>query len=207
MADGRRVTPSINSKGLFEIQSPYRINEKSVYEVIAIRELADLWAEHTDVYEAYYKPYGLERSVYERDVKVGVAIVSLVGYDGIHYIPDTFIISYPELGIADYQHIVLGVSLGPIHKSVNLEALKKDIAELCSRHLGIKASVISTTAPLTNVLTTAEAEELERIRKGLVDVPVSDYNKWQSEKQRNTAMIQANNARLLKLHQEKQANK
>lgn len=203
MAEGRRVTPPINSKGLFEVESPFRINQKAVYEVIAIRELADLWAEHADVYELYYKPFGLDQSIYQRDVNAGVAIISLVGYDGVHYIPDTFIISYPELGIADYQHIVLGVSLGPVHKQVNLEALKKDIAELCSKHLGITASAITASAPLTNVLTTEEANEIERIRKGLINIPVSDYNKWQSEKQRNTAMIQANNARLLHLHQQR----
>lgn len=199
MANGNRVTPPINSKGLFEVETPFRLNPKAVYEVIAIREMADLWAEHADIYGAYYEPYGLERSVYERDVTAGAAIISIVGYDGVHYIPDTFIVSYPELGIADYEHVVLAVSLGPIHKQMNLDALMKDIAQLCSRHLGIEAKVTAATAPLTNVLTTEEAAEVERIRKGLVEVPVSDYNKWQSEKQKRVAMTQANNARLLKL--------
>lgn len=201
MANGKRVTPSINSKGIFEIESPYVINTKGVYEVIAIREFPDLWAEHVDIYTDYYKTVGLEESIYDRDVKAKAAIVTLLGEEGVIHIPDTFIISYPELGIADYLHVVLSVNMGAIHRSRNLKALQEDIAQLCSKHLGVKAQVKAHSAPLKDVLTLDEAKELEKTRRGLIDVPDSDHNKYLEERQKRIATNRANNERLKKLMQ------
>lgn len=205
MADGKKVTPPLTSKGMFEVQSPFVIKRSMVYEVVAVRELTDLWVEGIDVYERYYKPVGIEKTKYQKDVDNDVAIVSLLSDEGVAYIPDTYIVSYPELGIADYFHCVISASLGPVHKSLNTKALEKDIAELCSKHLGITATVKKHSAPLTNVLTKEEAERLEEARKGLVKVPISDYNKYQQERRRNIAIQQRNNQVLIRM-KEKQKN-
>lgn len=182
MANGQRVTPALNSRGLFEVDHPFRLREKQVYEVIAIREFPDFWAEHVDVFETYYEPYGLTEKDYERDRVAGAAIVSLLGEEGVLFIPDTYILSYPELGYADYQHVVLSVSLGALHRKRNLSGLKKEVGELISGYLGIKPNVNIHVGPVKEQLTLQEAQTLESVRKGTIT-------------HANTAELQARKAR------------
>lgn len=198
MANGKRVTPSLNSKGLFEVESPFRLRDKQVYEVVAIREFPDYWADHIDVFESYYEPYGLTEKDYERDKTVGAAIVSLLGAEGVLYIPDTYIISYPELGYADYQHVVLSVSLGAMHKRRNLEGLKKEMAELVSRYLGVKPTVSLHSGPVKESITTAEAETLEKMRNNMVTyAPTAELQARKARAERD-ALKSNVNANLLK---------
>ena len=59
MANGVRITPTINTVGVFKVEKPFFVESKRVYEVVAIREFDDIWLQGGDVYEEYYKPNGL----------------------------------------------------------------------------------------------------------------------------------------------------
>lgn len=196
MAKGRKVTPLLTSKGIFEVDTPFALRAKKVYEVVAIREFDDLWNEHIDVYETYYRPYGLTEADYKRDVSVGAAIVSLLGEDGIHYIPDTYFISYPELGLANYHHVVMSVSLGAMNKNHNVAGLKKEIEELCSKYVGVKAVCRIHTAPVKEAMTQDEAKRVETLRQGNINIPESTTLQLRNEKSKNDAIV-ANTNRLL----------
>lgn len=198
MAQGNRVTPMINSRGMFEVESPYELDKKKIYEVVAIREFDDLYAEHINIFETYYEPYGLSEDIYTRDAKLGAAIISIRGEDGVHYIPDTYIVSYPELGMANYYHAVLSISLGPVNRTVNLKGLQGELASICSKFLGVNATVKLHTAPLTYALTNTEAKQLEQVRRGMIDVPITAELKYQEQKRKNDAIVAANNNELLK---------
>lgn len=193
----RKITPQLNSKGLFEVRQPFQIKTTMVYEVIAIREFPDLWSEHIDIFEKYYEPEGLTQEDYQRDVKLNAAIVSLKCIDGIIYVPDTYIVSYPNLNVADYKHIVLGISLGPIPNNHNLTGLVKDIEELVSTFLGVKPKVTTHVAPMRDALTTSEAKQLEKIRKGNVEVPKTAELKYREARNSQAAYKEALNQRIL----------
>lgn len=198
MAQGKRITPMITSRGMFEVEAPFELDKKKIYEVVAIREFDDLYSEHIDIFETYYEPVGLAEDIYKRDAKLGAAIISIRGEDGIHYIPDTFIISYPELGMANYYHAVMSVSLGPINRDVNLKGLQAEIASICSKFLGVKATVKLHSAPLQYVLSNTEAKKLEQVRRGMIDVPDTAELRYQNEKRKNDAIVAANNRELLR---------
>lgn len=196
MAIGVRITPPISAKGVFKIHKPFRIRDNKVYEVIAIREFSDLWAEHVDIFAMYYEPVGLTDKEYRRDAEIGAAIITLKGEDGVVYIPDTYIESYPELGLADYQHVVLSVSLGPIARKQNLDGLMNDIAQLVSKHIGVKGKVQIHVAPLHDTLTQQQAKKLEQVRKGHIDVPVSDALRYRETSNKNAHLVDAINQTL-----------
>lgn len=197
MANGVKITPNINSKGIFEVQEPFKLNGKRVYEVIAIREFPDLWREDVDIYSEYYEEYELPESIYERDKKVGAAIVTLQGEDGLVYVPDTFIISYPDLGLANYKHVVLSVSLGPIHISKNMSGLQKEIEGVCSKFLGVNAKVKIHTAPIKDAMTAEEAKQLEKVREGMINVPVTAELQHLEELRLKNAIVKQINEGLL----------
>lgn len=197
MANGQRLTPPLTSRGLFEVQEPFELDKKKIYEVVAIREFDDLWAEHADIFATYYEPYGLSEEIYNRDVMVEATIVSIKGEDGIHYIPDTFIISYPELGLANYNHVVISASLGALNNTIELSGLMNEISEICSKFIGVKADVKAHIAPIIDVLTTEDAKKLELVRRGYKDVPLTSELKYREQKARNDAIIAAYNQELL----------
>ena len=197
MANGVKITPNMNSKGIFEVQPPFRLNGKRVYEVIAIREFPDLWREDVDIYSEYYEEFGLRVDIYERDKKIGAAIVTLQGEDGIIHVPDTFIVSYPDLGLANYKHAVLSVSLGPIHTSKNLAGLQKEIEGICSKFLGINAKVKIHTAPVKDAMTADEAKQLEKVREGLINIPATAELQHLEELRLKNAIVRQINEGLL----------
>lgn len=199
MANGIKVTPTINSKGLFSVQSPFRVNPKKIYEVVAIRELEDLYNDHIDIYQYYYKPFKIDEETCKKDIKNNVAIITLKGEDGLLFIPDTYIISYPDLGTADYRAFVVSIDLGMLNKNFSFEGLKEDIAELVSLELGIKPKVSIHERPFKNVLSQDDALRLEESRKGLKKIPETYANKYEKMKDINSAIIANNNAKLLKL--------
>lgn len=193
----QRITPLMSSKGIFEVSPPFRLRTKRVYEVVAIRELDDLWSEGIDVYETFYKPYNISDSDYKQDVGLKAAIISLLGEEGVIHVPDTYILSYPESALANYQHVVLSVSLGAINKNLNLDALKNDISELVSKVLGVEPKVNFHAAPVKEALTVKEANNLEKVRQGNVQNTESNYLNYHKEKNKFNAVIQNVNKRLL----------
>lgn len=197
MAARTKLTPLMTSKGLFRVQSPFRLYEKKVYEVVAIREFDDLWAESIDPYEYYYKPLNISEEDYKQDVAAGAAIVSLKGEEGIQYIPDTYILSYPESGLADYNHVVLSVSLGVVPKRLNLQAVKDEISQMVSQLIGVKGVVKIHTAPVNEVLTIKEGQALEKVRKGNSVHSNTEYMKLKDEQAKRLAVQQHTNKRLL----------
>lgn len=203
MANGVRITPTINTVGVFKVEKPFFVESKRVYEVVAIREFDDIWLQGGDVYEEYYKPNGLSEEIYERDVKLGATIVTLKSKVGNVYIPDTFIESFPKLGYLNYKHVILSVDIGAVSDDINLDALIADLKELASKHVGVTAKVKKHTAPTANALTRDEVKSLEKQRQGLRDVPESKELLYQETKRKLDMMNAANNAKLVKLQQAK----
>lgn len=203
MANGVRVTPLINTSGVFEVEKPFFVESKRVYEVVAIREFDDIWLQGGDVYEEYYKPKGLSQEIYERDYGLGATIVTLKSNIGIVHVPDTYIVSYPKLGYTNYKHVVISADLGAIADTLNLEALLTDVKELVAKHVGVTSTVRIHTAPTTNALTREEAASLEKQRAGVKNIPESNKLLYEDTKRKLTMMTAANNARLVKLQQAK----
>lgn len=197
MTSGRvKRTPPITSKGLFEVREPFKVDERTIYEVISLREFEDLESQHIDIFQMYYKPVGAEEADFNADKAMSACIVGLRSHLGVTYVPDTYILNYPEMGYTNYQHTVVSVSLGAIHRDRNISAVITDINNVIERHLGIKAQAKLHVAPTTDAITELEAKRLEDIRRGVMDVPNSEAMLYRWELNKNRQWQQANNAKL-----------
>lgn len=153
--------------GRFEAITPFnaKVLQGVFYTVIAIRLFDDCEADGEDVYQRYYAPMGLSNAEYSVDKSSGAAIVTLRDPDGNTVeLPDTYIASYPKMGAAKYQHVVLAVSLGPIPETVQLDTLIAKIGEVTSDVIGVENRVQIAAAPSSGVITDEEHEALETAR-------------------------------------------
>ena len=94
-----KITPPLLAKGRYTVRAPFEVKETSIYTCIALRKFEDIVELGEDVYQTYYQPFGLTTAVYQLDVRAGAVIVTLQDpYGEVLYIPDTYILTYPNMG-------------------------------------------------------------------------------------------------------------
>lgn len=165
-----RITPPLLAKGVYQVKTPFTIESNLAYQCIALRKFDDVVKDGENVYRTYYEPNGLELSVYERDRDLGAIIVTLVNeYGDFVYVPDTYIKSYPDVNLPNYQHVVLMVSLGVVPYHMDLTAVKADISGIVSERLGLTApEVTEGVTAARSTLTQTEADTLESVRQASI---------------------------------------
>lgn len=181
-------TPPYKVTGLWKLQKPWSCNGTHVYTCIAIRKFDEILLDQGDVYRDFYYPKGLSYSTFESDRDAGASIVTILSEHGeeIH-VPDSFILSYPEINLADYQHIVLSASLGPLPSKADLTIAKAKVATVLEAVVGKKPEIKVHSAPLTNAITVKQAKQAEAVRqtaitdKTTTHVAVSELEKKYSD--------------------------
>lgn len=160
-----KITPPLLAKGRYTVRAPFEVKETSIYTCIALRKFEDIVELGEDVYQTYYQPFGLTTAVYQLDVRAGAVIVTLQDpYGEVLYIPDTYILTYPNMGDITYHHVVVSVSLGPLPTTVPLDYLKQQMASIASDVTGVDAIVREHIAPTIGAVTPTQHEILEAAR-------------------------------------------
>lgn len=171
------LTPPINTKGLFKVNSPYqttagsgdvtKIDPGVIYTVEAIRTFPELKALSVDILGRVYTPVGLTQSNMDTDVLASANIITLssIGNPPV-YIPSTYITQFPDDSAIQYQYIVMSMSLGALPSSIVeqltqvMNVVKADISDL----IGVEPTVAIGVAPSTNAVT-AEQYRLNEINR------------------------------------------
>lgn len=160
-----KLTPPLLAKGRYTVNAPFSVKESSIYTCIALRKFEDIVELGEDVYETYYQPFGLARSVFQSDQRIGAVIVTLQDpYGEVLYIPDTYILSYPNMGDITYQHVVVSVSMGPLPNYLPLDYLKQQMSAIASDIIGVDAMVKEHVAPTIGAVTPTQHEIMEAAR-------------------------------------------
>lgn len=169
-------TPPYKVTGLWKLQKPWSCNPVHVYTCIAIRKFDEIILDQGDVFRDFYYPVGLSYTTFENDRDAGASIVTILSEHGeeIH-VPDTFIISYPEVNLADYHHIVLSASLGPLPSKADLTNVKTKVATLLESVVGKKPEIKVHSAPLTNAITVKQAKQAEEVRQAAITDRSTSY--------------------------------
>ena len=188
------MTPPLHVQGRFVTKSPWELPNTLVYECIAIRSFEDIYKLGIDVYDTYYVPMGLVNSptfVFSDEKVVRANIITLKGSDGsIVYIPDTYILSFPNAGTVKYHHVILSASLGALPEYLDMTALQREIENLISGKTGVSASVKEMVAPTTDQPTKENHEILEASRIGSIRSFENDYTRLKKEEAKS-ALLQA----------------
>jgi hypothetical protein len=169
--------PSIDTAGSFKLKTPFDklITPNTVYTCRSIRSINDYLALGEQVFEKFYEPLDVDVELYQDDLKNNVKIVSLQAGTGEWvYVPASFIEEAPNNNGVKYVPIVLGVSLGAIPDTFNLESIIAQFKELTLNTLGIESEVKAVVVNHPAYLDHDEHERLEAVRKNKITSETSD---------------------------------
>ncbi len=173
-----QLIPDIGSKGKYSFKDPVntKVPENVVFTCQSIRTLADLINTKQDVFKTIYLPLGLTRENYEEDINNGVSIIGLHAEIGaVHYVPSSYLNSYPNLNGVIYTKLMMGVDLGAVPDSLSLEAIEVSISNIVYDQLGIRPEIKVIATSQSIVVNYDDHEKIEEIRKAKISVDKSDY--------------------------------
>lgn len=169
-------TPPLLTRGRYELKMPWQADPTKIYVCHAIRSFKDLYEKEIDVYSEFYEPRGVSDTDFITDAEALANIVTLISEDEeIIYVPDTYIVSFPDMGNYQYAHMVVSASMGPLPDYLDLTYLKQQISNLISDVIGASPEVVEHRAPHAGVITPAQHETLEAARLAGIQLRETDY--------------------------------
>lgn len=177
------ITPSIRLRGRYTLKAPWVANPGKVYECEAIRSFDDLVKLGVDIYEVFYAPtglvngqvYGLSTFSFEAEKQADANIITLRADDGEYiYVPDTYILSIPNMDGIKYDQVVLSVNLLAIPGYLDLSALKTDMASRIQAIIGLPVTVQENRVAASNQPTPAAHDAAEAARTAAITINKTD---------------------------------
>lgn len=183
------ITPPLNTRGRYILKAPWSADPKVVYTCKAIRSFEDLYKLGQDVERTYYHLMGLTPESgfsFAEEQQREPNLITLMGSDGsVIYVPDTYISSYPDTDVVNYQHVVLSASLGALPDYLDLGALTHEVGTLIASMMGVSVEVKPMICPSINVPTREQHETLEAARTGSITMFENDYTRVAEERLKN----------------------
>ncbi len=174
--------PQIGAVGVYTLAAPYdsQLTPQVAYTCRSLRELSDIAAAGETIWERYYQPLGVSEAVYQQDLADNVCIVGLhAGTGEWVYVPSSFIVKAPDINGVLYSPVVLGVSLGAIPDSYQLDGLISRLSNVVESTLGVKPTIKGMLISQPALIPYEESERLESIRQAVISDSESDYSKLQ----------------------------
>lgn len=167
------LIPELGAIGTFTLSSPFNtlISSTARLECKSIRKISELLAVSENVYIKYYKKNNISEQDYEKDRLADVCILGLMAENGKwFYVPNSYLLAYPNLSGVPYSKIILGVSLGAIPHSLNLDPLKELISDTVLNVLGINPQIELVAASQTALLDYDDHDKIENARKAKITI-------------------------------------
>jgi len=160
------ITPPPNTSGIFTVYAPFTLPANVVMRCTAIRTFKELEVRRINVYDTYYKPFGLSESIYKEDADVSASIITLAAGDGAEYfVPNTFIESYPGSSGVMYDRKVIVVELGLLPFTVSVDHLFPLIDDLVRKNVGVENKCRVAIAPYSGTVDHATHVQMENSRR------------------------------------------
>ncbi len=174
--------PQIGAVGVYTLAAPYdsQLTPQVAYTCRSLRELSDIAAAGETIWERYYEPLGVSQEAYQQDLADNVCIVGLhAGTGEWVYVPSSFIVKAPDINGVLYSPVVLGVSLGAIPDTYQLDGLISRIESMVEATIGIKPTIKGMLISQPALISYEESERLEAVRQAAITDNESDYSKLQ----------------------------
>lgn len=162
-----KLTPSPLVKGVFQLREPFFASPKVAFTVMAIRTFTEILARGTDPMVLVYNPVNLTYDDYQADIQEGALIVTLQSADGqTIYVPNTYILSYPDMGDVEYSQMIIAVSLGALPKSFDASLVAQAVSSTVADVVGVSPEVKVAQSPISETITNDEHVQLVAARRG-----------------------------------------
>lgn len=171
-------TPPLHAKGFYTVASPFQVVANTLYECMAIRAFPDLVDLGVDIFNTYYNPLGLTQQNFEDDQKAGANIITLIAdSQPVIYIPDSYILSYPDMSNVAYSNIILSLDLGVVPDTLDLTFLQNQLSGVASDVVGVTPTVTVHVGMSTGAVTQEQADAMEAARQATITNRTSDRAK------------------------------
>lgn len=171
-----QLTPPIYATGRFVVVEPFALVENVDYSCQAIRTFLDCQERGIDVFKDVYGKHGIGTEKFLEDKAAGINIISLQseGRDTV-YIPDSYIASYPNMGEAIPQRLIISVDLGIISSHWDATYLISKIQNLASDVVGEEPDVALHSIPVHGRAAANDVPSLDAVRAIDVSNRSSDH--------------------------------
>jgi len=133
-------------------------------------------AEGIDIFNVYYSPKGLTESDYNADLSAGAAMCVLYSSSGsVITVPDTYIETFPGIGMSNWGQVILSASLGPMRLDLDYSFLKEQMGNLISDTIGIVPDIYVDQLATIEAISTEEADAIEAARLSAITNRTSTY--------------------------------
>lgn len=185
-----KKTPSINMRGLYEVKAPYTLRVNEVYVCHAVRSFKAIQEAGTDTFKKYYEPNGLTVSDFQNDFAINANIVTLISENTNHilYVPDTYILAYPDMSNVTYQRVVISLDMGMLPDYLDVEFLQSEIQSMCLGMLGVNSTPRTHIAPTTGAITPNDHQTLEAARRARITNTETAYATILRQQQENQSL-------------------
>lgn len=171
-----RNTPALGLKGKWSLIQPWTASQSLIYQCTAIRFFTEMVAEGIDIFNVYYSPKGLTESDYNADLSAGAAMCVLYSSSGsVITVPDTYIETFPGIGMSNWGQVILSASLGPMRLDLDYSFLKEQMGNLISDTIGIVPDIYVDQLATIEAISTEEADAIEAARLSAITNRTSTY--------------------------------
>lgn len=171
-----RNTPALGLKGKWSLIQPWTASQSLIYQCTAIRFFTEMVAEGIDIFNVYYSPKGLTESDYNADLAAGAAMCVLYSSSGsVITVPDTYIETFPGIGMSNWGQVILSASLGPMRLDLDYSFLKEQMGNLISDTIGIVPDIYVDQLATIEAISTEEADAIEAARLSAITNRTSTY--------------------------------
>jgi hypothetical protein len=186
-----KLTPTLYSKGIFQLKNPYIASPTNIYTCVAIRSFGDIYESGIDVYTEYYKPLDIDVSTFNIDKNNDVAIITIVSEDDeFIYVPNSFILAMPDMSSINYHHLVVSIDFGAIPEYLDTDYLEDELADVAGKVVGKLPNVITHIAETTGIITPEQHQVLEANRLAAIELKVTAYAKYQEQLRLTTSLLE-----------------
>lgn len=172
-----RVTPPPGATGLFQLRLPFEAKPTLSYTVGAIRSFAEMISQGDDPMKMVYTPNQLTQADYAADQEAGAYVITLMTPSQLPlYVPDTYIVSYPNMGTVPHSEVVLCVPLGILPDTYDLTRAIQACQNAVEDDCGITTVVTAATIPTVDVVTQAQAVAAQAARAAAIKNKTTYYS-------------------------------
>lgn len=152
----------VGNSSSYSFLAPYDtiLSSKTVYEVTKLSTLRSLLTGNYNPLENIYKLYGMSEAEYEEDLSINRLIVELTLGTKVFYVPINRITDVETETNVHYSERMIGIKLGFIPDTENLEVLLGEIRLLVKDMTGIEPLV--SDAVISSKVSILEADHLTR---------------------------------------------
>lgn len=182
-------TPLVNMRGIYTLIAPWSVQPTTLYTCKSLQSFSQIVSDGQKGYEKYYKPQGLTEEDWNRDLAAGAFLCGLFGDDGsVIYVPDVYILTYPDQNSPQYSNFVLSTLIGPLPSNFNFNNLRSKIAEIVSDTIGMEPEVFVDTMDNSTVLSPEEAAAAESARLAQIKNRTTTWAQLQTLQQRYASL-------------------